>query len=519
MSGLRAAMLAALFLVASLASARAQDVTLLSRDGAVELSGTLLGFDGEFYRIDTIYGELTVDGSGVRCEGPACPNLTDFVAQVTVSGSSTMGRVLLPALIEAYALRHGYSTQRVLVDDTQFEYVLADRATGRNTAVFTIRTGDSDTGFADLLAGETDMVLSMREIRQAEADAALAQGLGDLRDGKRSLVLALDGLVAVTPPGSSIRKISPSELARVFSGDLVALADLGGPDAPLAAHVYVPDGGVEQAIEDRFLADTDAGLPDTVRRHLSEESFLRAVLQDPFALGVTLYSAAGTAEILGLTGTCGFSLDPNPGTIQTEDYPLTTAMFLYLPTRRLPQVAREFLAYTRSPSAQIVIRRTGFIDQATGEIPLAAQGDRLANAIRVSGADLPLSQLQAMTDRLAALKRLTTTFRFEAGSARLDAQSRFNVQQLARALENGVYDGRKLVFVGFSDGDGPAAANLDIARKRAETVREAVVSVAETLDSARVLIETDAYGEAMPMACDDSAWGRSVNRRVEVWID
>ena len=35
------------------------------------------------------------------------------------------------------------------------------------------------------------------------------------------------------------------------------------------------------------------------------------------------------------------------------------------------------------------------------------------------------------------MARLTTSFRFEAGSIRLDAQSRSNIQQLARALEQG----------------------------------------------------------------------------------
>jgi phosphate transport system substrate-binding protein len=63
----------------------AQDVTLTSPDGSVEVSGTLLGFDGEFYRVDTVYGELTVDGSGVNCEGPACPDLQNYVAELSVS--------------------------------------------------------------------------------------------------------------------------------------------------------------------------------------------------------------------------------------------------------------------------------------------------------------------------------------------------------------------------------------------------------------------------------------------------
>lgn len=59
---LRAAVLAALFITGMLAPALAQDVTLTSRDGTVSVSGTLLSFDGEFFRVDTIYGALTLDG-------------------------------------------------------------------------------------------------------------------------------------------------------------------------------------------------------------------------------------------------------------------------------------------------------------------------------------------------------------------------------------------------------------------------------------------------------------------------
>ena len=53
MSLKRAAVLAALVHFGPMAPAAAQDVTLTSRDGAVEVTGTLLGFDGEFYRVET----------------------------------------------------------------------------------------------------------------------------------------------------------------------------------------------------------------------------------------------------------------------------------------------------------------------------------------------------------------------------------------------------------------------------------------------------------------------------------
>jgi phosphate transport system substrate-binding protein len=193
-------------------------------------------------------------------------------------------------------------------------------------------------------------------------------------------------------------------------------------------------------------------------------------------------------------------------------------MFLYFPARRLPLIAREFLAFTRGPAAQNVIRRAGFVDQAPEEISVEQQGNRFTNAITVAGKEISLQELQRMTATLKPMSRLTTSFRFEAGSIRLDAQSRSNVQQLARALEQGQYDARRMLFVGFSDGDGAAAPNRDIALRRAEAVLRAVSAAAVTANLDRVDLGVDAYGEAMPMACDDTAWGRQANRRVEVWV-
>ena len=47
----------------------------------------------------------------------------------------------------------------------------------------------------------------------------------------------------------------------------------------------------------------------------------------------------------------------------------------------------------------------------------------------------------------------------------------------------------------------------------------AVLDAAETFDPERVVIEAEAFGEALPMACDDTDWGRRINRRVEVWVE
>jgi len=518
MGRLCAAIIAALFFGVWGFAAAAQDVTLTSRDGAIEVSGTLLGFDGEFYRVATEYGELTVDGSGVLCDGPGCPSLTDFVAEMSVSGSATAGEVLMPALIESFALRQGMTATRRTTDDTHFVYELVD-GSGKVVGKFSFRVTNTDEGFADLLADEADMVMALREIRPSELRLAREAGLGDLKAPNRSRVLALDALVPIVSPRNPLRAISLADLARVATGEIDNWRALGGPDAPVILHLRDAASGLSQGIEDRLIAPARGELRDEVERHATNADLADAVARDPFGIGIASFSETGNARPLVLTGRCGFSLSSTRRNIKTEDYPLTAPMFLYLPARRLPALARDFLTFTRSAPAQIVIRRAGFVDQDPEEISLDLQGDRLANAIRVAEDGTALSNLRDMVQTLVPMRRLTTSFRFETGSTRLDAQSRSNVEQLARALEDGQYNGRRLVFVGFSDGEGPAASNLAIAERRAETVRTAVITAAETADLEQIDIATDAFGEAMPMACDDTAWGRQVNRRVEVWVE
>ncbi|MFV0514531.1 MAG: phosphate ABC transporter substrate-binding/OmpA family protein [Jhaorihella sp.] len=514
----RAAVFAALLLFGPARFAAAQDVTLTSQDGAVEITGTLLGFDGEFYRVDTRFGELTVDGSGVSCDGPGCPSLTDFVAELALSGSSTMAEVLLPALVEGFALRHGLRARREPLDESGFEYLLMRADTGALAARFLFRTGNTEEGFADLLANEADVVMALREIRPDERSLAREAGLGDMTDASRSRVLALDAVVPVVAASNPVARISTLDLARVFAGEIDNWSALGGPDAPISLHLPSEGSGLAQAVEDRLLRPAGLALAPSVTRHRRARALARAVTVDPFAIGMASFSETGRARPLILTGDCGFSLAVSRRTIKTEDYPLTAPMFLYLPARRLPKLARDFLAYSRSPAAQMVIRRAGFVDQAPERVALDAQGDRLANAIAVAGDEVALEELQRMIATMRPMARLTTSFRFETGSARPDAQSRANIEQLARALETGLYDAGTLLFVGFSDGDGPADGNRRIALKRAEAVRDAVLAAAETAPAGRVRIGVDAFGEALPMACDDSDWGRQVNRRVEVWV-
>lgn len=513
---IRAAIATLLFVLGPAAALWAQDVTLTSRDGAVELSGTLITFDGEFYRIETIYGPLTVDAQGVQCTGAGCPDPEAFVARFAISGAARVGNGLMPALIGSFARRRGLDVTREIEDDDTSVFVLSRPGDGVEQARIALRASTTAEGFADLIAEEAQIVLALREVSPREAQLAREAGQGDLTRNARSQVLALDALVPIVAPQNPIGELTTEQLADVFTGDIDNWSQLGGPDLPIRVHHGVDDAALAEAFDADLLGDRD--VVGTAVQHTDLADLSDAVSEDGAAIGLSAFSAIANAKPLRLRGSCGAVLSVGPRAIKAEDYPLDLPLLVYTPARRLPLLAREFLAFFSSPGAEVMIRRAGFVDQGIELVALGRQGDRLANAVMGAGPEVGLETLQDMVQSLRAARRLTVSFRFRGGSTRLDAQSHGNIARLARALEGGAFDGRTLVFVGFSDGQGGAAANRAISQRRADSVRSAVRAAAHTADFDRVKLEVEAYGEAMPVACDDSAWGREVNRRVEVWL-
>ncbi len=516
MNFLRAAICAALFLQLLPFAGIAEDATLISRDGSIELSGDLLGYDGEFYRIETEYGVLTVDGSGVTCDGPGCPQLGAYVARLTFSGAAEITDVLLPALIEGFALRRNYRIERTALNEGLL-YTLFERGeVGNKAAEINILRTSSGKGFTDLLDERADFALSLREIRPTEVAHAKEAGLGNLTNARQARVIALDALVPVVASANPLRKISLAELREIYTGKITNWSEIGGENAPITAYLTQDNVGYSG----RFLATMLSGKAPAAQvvRLASNHALTDAVARDPFGIGIASFAQPGAATILTLTGACGFEVVPSAASIKAEDYPLTAPLYLYLPARRLPKIGREFLTYLRTGAAQMVVRRTGMVDQRPGESGIAAQGRRLANAIIAAGEEVTLADLQEMATLMADTSRLSVTFRFRDGSSNLDAPSLSNIGLLAHALEAGRYDDRVLHFVGFSDGQGDAGANKRLALRRARAVLKAVREAAETLSDGQIDMRAEAFGEALPMACDDTPWGRQVNRRVEVWL-
>lgn len=69
----------------------------------------------------------------------------------------------------------------------------------------------------------------------------------------------------------------------------------------------------------------------------------------------------------------------------------------------------------------------------------------------------------------------------------------------------------KIKIVGHTDSDGVDAANMDLSKRRAASVKNELVKMG--IDASR--IETDGKGETVPVAPNDNAANKAMNRRVE----
>ena len=74
---------------------------------------------------------------------------------------------------------------------------LSKKSDESTLARFFFHISSSGEGFADLLADQTDIVMSTREISTTERKLAREAGMGDLTQLGRARVLALDALVAI----------------------------------------------------------------------------------------------------------------------------------------------------------------------------------------------------------------------------------------------------------------------------------------------------------------------------------
>lgn len=104
----------------------------------------------------------------------------------------------------------------------------------------------------------------------------------------------------------------------------------------------------------------------------------------------------------------------------------------------------------------------------------------------------------------------TTGILFDVNAATLRPESYGVIREIAAVLKEN--PGMQLLITGHTSSDGDEKVNLDLSRRRAAAVKQALVDEFQ-VDAG--LLETDGKGESMPVADNATREGKAANRRVE----
>ncbi len=149
-------------------------------------------------------------------------------------------------------------------------------------------------------------------------------------------------------------------------------------------------------------------------------------------------------------------------------------------------------------------------------VAVGALSDKTAAAVAIANdrATTELASLQsgfAVKDLVFALN--DSVVNFASGSAEVPESMAPFLKSAAAELKQ-LKAGHVLEIAGYTDNTGDAALNLALSQKRAEAVREALIKYGANPD----MLIAKGYGEADPVASNDTAEGRLKNRRIEYHV-
>jgi len=468
--------------------------------GAVAI-GAVVGFG-----IYSLRSPSRTAAPGPVAQDAPAPIRGPIQVRLRLSGADALAAELVPALAQAWLSSQKATDVQVSrqPDLISVAGVLEGAPVGVEISV-----GGTARGLDDLLAGKADVALATRRVRLDERQRLSV--LGVMTSPANEHVLGLGAVAVIVNSANTVQALSRDQLAAILSGaasdwsqfgvaadeewSAVGVNGKGGPVAS-GVHVYLPDDrtGLPELVQAAVLD----GKPyvKEAKRLATNQAVADAVIADPGGVALVPMSATAGARVVPVSDPDAPALVPTAFTVASEDYLLTHRLYLYTAqASQNPAVAR-FVEYALSADGQALVRKAGFVE-------LGVKAER-----RTPPAGAPPEYLRLT----AGARRLSSTFRFEAGEAGFDTRAQRDLDRVVEYLRENDLGGGAVRILGFADGSGSKAANQQLSADRAAQVARAFAQ--RGVSGATVA----GLGSALPVADNATEEGRRRNRRVEVWV-
>jgi phosphate transport system substrate-binding protein len=434
---------------------------------------------GIFYAFKTLVLSPKNGGDSTSITGTK----SDAPVLLTLSGSSTLGASMMPQIAKQF------------LQDLNATNVSIKKISANETNVVGTMNGDEK----QIIITTQGSGIGIEEMRNQKSDIAMVSGGGDnLSTDVQLSAVALDGIAIVVNRANTVKELTKSQVRDIFTGKITNWAQVGGQSGQINTYARQLQSGTFEAFKQMVLEQSTASFPSTVNLFEDSKQLIAAIEKDPLGIGFSSFSSIGTTNALGLSDVGTAVQYPSVFTIQTEDYLLTRRLYLAsLATTQNPMVSR-FIAFCNADNGgQKAVAETGFVNMNLHN----------ENTQQVNIDNAPPQYIAATS----GAKRLPTTLHFQTGSSSPDVRAKDDMKRIMSILSEPQNRQKQVELIGFTDNVGNPTQNLTLSTQRAQTIQT---------EFAKFGLKTQVFGfgQAMPIANNETALNQNKNRRVEVWI-
>lgn len=184
-----------------------------------------------------------------------------------------------------------------------------------------LKNNNTHGSFVRLIDGETDLIITAREISRDEQKYADGKGVA-----LTSFPIARDAFVFIVNPKNPVRNLTIEQIQKIYTGEISNWREVGGRDAPIHPYVRNPNSGSQEKMETIVMAGLKMiDWPEMVGQVMLSPYFQLAgdengIAYTPFYYYDTIVNDDRT-RVLGVNG-----IMPSKTSIAKGSYPFVTVV-------------------------------------------------------------------------------------------------------------------------------------------------------------------------------------------------
>jgi len=407
-----------------------------------------------------------------------------------LADSNSMPDSLAPVLAEAFLKAEGARDVQIIFGSSRQEEFIQGVLPGDGTpSAIEVSAHGPGSAFTALSENRCDIGIASQRAKSSDSNKSSSNRSANLEH-----VLGLDGIAIIVNPSNPLNELRKDTIKRIFDGEITDWSKLGSSHG--AIHVFVRDdqSGVFDSFRSQVLGDSPLARASHIYQDSDELS--QAVSGDPNAIGFISLPFIHNAKSIAISDKGTSALKPTRLTVATEDYPLSRRLYLYTPAASQNAFIDRFIDFVTSTQGQAVVAANGFVAQNV--VAAAAPVSKTAP-----------DEYKQLTQNA---ERLSLNIRFNSSDLQKDSKAQADLDRVVAMVADEGGARNKILLFGFNDNSAGAEDPQTASLNRAKMVEK------EFIQRGIRPVMVKGFGSELPVATNDTAEGREMNRRVEIWM-